>query len=49
MQESLWLIINTLEAVTIVSTEDNLSKMLGAIRTLKQIAHNLDEQEVHDG
>ena len=49
MQETLWLVINTLETVTLVATEDNLSKMLGVIQTLKTMARSLEPQEEQNG
>lgn len=41
--EMILCIINTLESVTLVSTEDNLSKMLAVIQVLKK-ALKADEQ-----
>lgn len=35
----LWYIINTLESLNVVSTEDNLSKLLAVITTLKKVAN----------
>lgn len=37
-EELIWYIINTLESLTVVSTEDNLSKLLAVITTLKKFA-----------
>ena len=41
----LWYIINTLESLTIVSTEDNLSKLLAVVSTLKKLAKAQEESE----
>lgn len=43
--ETLWLIVNTLEQVQIVSTKDNLSKMLAAISTLEKMAKEAEATE----
>ena len=43
--ELLWYVVNTLESITIVSTEDNLSKMLAVIQTIKKIAKSYESEE----
>ena len=43
--ETLWLVINTLEAVEIVSTESNLSKMFAANQYLRNMAKEAEERE----
>ena len=45
MNETLWLVINTLESIQLVSTESNLSKMLAAITTLKKMANDTANTE----
>lgn len=42
---TIWLVINTLESVTVVATENNLSKMLAANQVLRQAAKDAEERE----
>lgn len=43
--EILWSLVNTLESVSVVATEDNLSKMLAAIQVLKNAAKSAESCE----
>ena len=45
----LWYIINTLESLNVVSTEDNLSKLLAVITTLKKVANSEENGGEHNG
>lgn len=48
MSETIWLVINTLESITIPATEDNVSKMTAVLQILKNMAKQLDgEGEKH--
>lgn len=49
MTETLWLVINTLESLTITATEDNVSKMTAVLQTLKNMAKQIDEEVKGDG
>lgn len=49
MSEKLWLVINTLETITIPATEDNVSKMTAVLQTLKNMAKQIDEEVKDDG
>lgn len=48
MSDTLWLVVNTLESIQIVSTEDNLSKMLASISTLKKLAQEASSPAKED-
>lgn len=41
--EMLWYLVNTLESISIVATEDNLSKMLASIQVLKKAAKQVEQ------
>ena len=43
--KTIWLIINTLEAIEIVATESNLSKMFAANQYLRNMAKEAEERE----
>lgn len=43
--EMLWYLVNTLESVSVVATEDNLSKMLASIQVLKKAAKSAEQAE----
>lgn len=43
--EMLWYLVNTLESVSVVATEDNLSKMLASIQVLKKAAKSVEQSE----
>lgn len=43
--ELLWYLVNTLESVSVVATEDNLSKMLASIQLLKKAARATEQSE----
>ena len=48
--EMLWCLVNTLESISVVATENNLSKMLACIQVLKKVAReseNVEEGEVN--
>lgn len=43
--EMLWYLVNTLESISVVATEDNLSKMLACIQVLKKAARESEKVE----
>lgn len=43
--EMMWYLVNTLESVSVVATENNLSKMLACIQVLKKAAQESEKQE----
>lgn len=47
--EMLWYLVNTLESISIVATEDNLSKMLASIQVLKKAAKQAEQGGESDG
>lgn len=47
--EMLWYLVNTLESVSVVSTEDNLSKLLACVQLLKRAAREAEKTEQNGG
>lgn len=47
--EMLWYLVNTLESISVVATEDNLSKLLACIQVLKKAAKKADEESEKKG
>lgn len=47
--EMLWYLVNTLESISVVATEDNLSKLLACIQVLKKAAKKADAETEKKG